>query len=404
MQQLVKNQTVNLSSAPASPLTGDTYYDTHFGAMRIFNGTVWVSLCPVLPITNEYRLSLESGVPISQSDQTAKSTLYWMPYLGNQISLYDLTSGEWFLVKTVFGNALSLSGLTADKNYDVFVFTSTATPSSTNTGTDVLTFGSATGWGTGSQVLATTTGGGLTAGTPYYYRAVTSTTGTLHTTLAGAIANTGIKDLTASITSSLVGLSLELSAAWTNDTTRSDALTLTDGVYTKLSNSSRRWVGTIRSTGTTTTEDSEARRFVYNYQNRVPRKLKKLETTASWTYNSTTWRELNAATNRVSWIDGSGEIPVDLQAQAMFGISTANTHYILGIGYDSTTTSDAELGAQCGGLASLQAVASARLLRANAFGYHYAAAVERCSSAGGNVTIYSNDTRYRTGILGTILN
>lgn len=71
-----------------------------------------------------------------------------------------------------------------------------------------------------------------------------------------------------------VNISLELSAAWTNDTTRADALTRVNGVWVKSSDNTRRYVGTIRASGSGTTEDSAANRFVYNYYNPVPRRLR----------------------------------------------------------------------------------------------------------------------------------
>lgn len=404
MEQLVKNRTVNLTSAPSSPQAGDTYYDSFLGALRVYNGSIWLTLRPLLPSTNEFRLTLEQGVPVSMSDQTAKATVYCCPLLAKNAGNILMLSDGANVVETIGGEfAMVLPTMTNDRPHDVFAFRSVLTPSSTNTSTDILTFGSAHGWATGTRVVPTTTGGGLTGGTVYFFNAASSTTGSLHGTLANAIAGTSKTDLTASITSSLTGVGLEV-LAWTNSTTRATAIVGFLGFRTKSGDETRRLMGTLHSSSTTTTEDSEANRLLWNADNRVLRKMKKVETTGSWTYNSTTWREVNGATNRVSWIDGLGESPIDLHASAMFAISTANTHYVIGIGYDSTTTSDAELGAQCGGLASLQAIASARLLKNNPLGYHYAAAVERCGSAGGNVTIFSNDTRYRTGILGTILN
>ena len=43
--------------------------------------------------TCEGRLTLESGVPVSTTNQTAKTTVYFTPYIGTNISLYD--SGDW---------------------------------------------------------------------------------------------------------------------------------------------------------------------------------------------------------------------------------------------------------------------------------------------------------------------
>jgi hypothetical protein len=102
---------------------------------------------------------------------------------------------------------------------------SAAIPSSTDTGTEVLTFGSATGWTTGSDVQVSDTGGGLTAGTTYWYRALTSTTGSLHTTQAGSVAGTGTVNLTASITATLTV---------TNRVTQGDGIEFADCVDVKV--------------------------------------------------------------------------------------------------------------------------------------------------------------------------
>jgi len=65
------------------------------------------------------RLTLESNVPVSYSDQTAKTTIYYTPYMGNKLSLYNTTTGLW-TVHEFAQLSHSLSGETADKNYDIF--------------------------------------------------------------------------------------------------------------------------------------------------------------------------------------------------------------------------------------------------------------------------------------------
>ena len=70
------------------------------------------------PVCNG-RISLENGTPISTSDQTAKTSVYFSPYMGNKISLYNTTTTLWTVHE--FGNlSHSLSGETANKNWDVF--------------------------------------------------------------------------------------------------------------------------------------------------------------------------------------------------------------------------------------------------------------------------------------------
>lgn len=84
-----------------------------------------------------------------------------------------------------------------------------ATPSSTNAGTDVLTFAAPHGYYTGMPFVAETAGGGLNSHTgsaytqTYFAQVLSSTTIAVHLSRADAIANTGRVDLTASITSVL---------------------------------------------------------------------------------------------------------------------------------------------------------------------------------------------------------
>lgn len=72
--------------------------------------------------TFEGRLTLSTGVPVTTSDVTAATTLYLTPYNGNKISLYD-GSSAWSL-HDLTEISLSISGLTADTNYDIFVYDS----------------------------------------------------------------------------------------------------------------------------------------------------------------------------------------------------------------------------------------------------------------------------------------
>lgn len=67
------------------------------------------------------RLTLESGVPVSTADQTAKTTIYYTPYVHDTIPLWD--GARW--VPTTFAEtSLALGTLTSDKNYDVFGYLS----------------------------------------------------------------------------------------------------------------------------------------------------------------------------------------------------------------------------------------------------------------------------------------
>lgn len=69
------------------------------------------------------RLTLESGVPVSSTDQDAKGTLYFTPYQGNHLGVYD---GTRWLLKTFSEVSLSLT-LTNGGVYDVFIDDDAAT-------------------------------------------------------------------------------------------------------------------------------------------------------------------------------------------------------------------------------------------------------------------------------------
>lgn len=67
------------------------------------------------------RLTLESGVPVSTTDQTAKTSVYYTPFVHNIVPLWD--GVNWKPV--VFAETtLALGTLTSAKNYDVFGYLS----------------------------------------------------------------------------------------------------------------------------------------------------------------------------------------------------------------------------------------------------------------------------------------
>ncbi len=217
------------------------------------------------------RLTTETGVPISTSNRTSQSTLYFTPFNGNKVALYDGTRWAFY---TFTERSLSLSGLTSGKNYDVFLYD--------NSGT----------------------------------------------------------------------LTLELSAAWTDDSTRADALTTQDGIYVKSGSTTRRWIGTIRTTSTTATEDSENNRYVWNLYNQVDR-ICKGQNTTSHTYTTGALREINAGTGttRANVVAGLAGIAI---TAGFFGYMTRASGGSAGgaaLGLNSTTASSfftqLLLGASC---------------------------------------------------------
>lgn len=71
------------------------------------------------------RLTLTTATPVTTSDVTAATTVYWAPYKGGKISLYD-GSANW---KTYTCTEKSIAvPATTDTMYDVFMYDNSGTP------------------------------------------------------------------------------------------------------------------------------------------------------------------------------------------------------------------------------------------------------------------------------------
>jgi hypothetical protein len=126
---------------------------------------------------------------------------------------------------------------------------------------------------------------------------------------------------------------------WTNDTTRGTALTTQNGVLVKNGDATRRYLGTFYTTSTTQTEDSLAKRFLWNYYHRGRRPMRVLESTNSWNYSTATIRQANAATgNQLDLVIGYSEDTVFAKVLASASDSGAAGNLpTVGVGLDSTT-------------------------------------------------------------------
>jgi hypothetical protein len=135
---------------------------------------------------------------------------------------------------------------------------------------------------------------------------------------------------------------LEL-VAWTNDTTRATALALQDGVLVQTSDPDSRYVGTIYTTSTTETEDSAAKRFVWNLHNQEARRMFVRDTTDSWTYTTNTWRQANAgAANQLDYVTGIASTLLEATVISIANASTSQ-NIAVGVGVDSTTADSSDI-------------------------------------------------------------
>lgn len=160
---------------------------------------------------------------------------------------------------------------------------------------------------------------------------------------------------------------------WTNDTTRATALTRQDGVLVKTGDATRLYLGTFYTTGTTTTADSAEKRFVWNYYNRVRKRVYKTDTTATWSYTTATVRQANgSSSNQIEVVVGYQEDNINMFVSARMASGTANTITHVGIGVDSTTAfnSSCVTEACSSQVANINTNARASLVLSLSVGYH----------------------------------
>lgn len=201
---------------PAAAKTGRFYYSTDTNALNFDTGSTWETYdlssatAPVDPSIVQGRLTLTTGVPVTTADVTGATSIYFTPYRGNQIALYN---GSAWIVDTFTVITIALGTLgDATKPYDLFAYDN-----------------------------------------------------------SGSVA-------------------FDSPLVWTSTTARATGLVLQNGVLVKNGDATRRYIGTFFPTATTTTEDSLAKRYLWNYYNRVPRFASVFEATASWSYGTATWR------------------------------------------------------------------------------------------------------------------
>lgn len=280
--------TVNTND-PWSASDHNTYVKDNFAYFKALTDKL-VGVC----ITPQFRLSLTTGDPIGTN--TSGGTLYYVPYNGNAIQLYDGASWQVFASAEL---SLALS-VTAEKNYDVFVDYNGGNPT------------------------------------------------------------------------------LRLSSAWTNDTTRADALAYQNGRLVKSGTPAYLFVGTIRASASNTTADSVTQRFVWNMYNRLFRRVMVLNSTAH-TYNGAMRLWNNSSTNNlVAFVIGEAQ---DVQMSfSMAGKTASNGTYMLVKMYVDDADGGLNTAEQTQSYLAQYIQFGAPFIRALSAGYHYAQIKEQSNN------------------------
>lgn len=251
----------------------------------------------------EGRLTLTSQTPVTSVDVTAATTVFFAPYKGNRISLYD-GSAKWKLYN--------------------FSQLSIAVPATTNTMYDLWCFD-----------------------------------------------NSGVPTLEA--------------LAWSSDTARATALTTQDGVDVKTGATTRRYLGSFRTTGSSgQTEDSVLKRYVWNNYNRVVKSISVVDATDTWQYTLNAWRLTNSpAANQLDVVIGKSEDIVRIRAIHNVQSSGIGTRVNTSIGLDSYITSAATVvGSVETPVANITNTLVSEYVGYPGVGRHFLAWLERSVAAG----------------------
>jgi hypothetical protein len=166
---------------------------------------------------------------------------------------------------------------------------------------------------------------------------------------------------------------------WASDTARATALALSNGVLVKNGDTTRMYLGTGRTTTASgQTEDSLVNRLLWNYYNRVSRRLLYYDGTTH-TYNGATYRQWNnSAAAQVALVTGYVEDAINISVGSDMQSNTAGTYMVVATGLDSTTTPDTDVeriqhSTPANNCDFAFGCSGAKLL---ALGYHYLALIE----------------------------
>jgi hypothetical protein len=280
------------------------------------------------------RLTLQSDTPVMTSDESNVTSVYYTPYIGDQIPIYSGTSfaNNTFSQLTM---TLNTSNQLSGDVYDLFVFLHSS----------VVTIGAGPAW-------SSTTSRGTGAGTT---------------------------QLT------------QLDGLWVN----ANSITLTNGStsYSSITADEATYVGSIYMTanGETSMQVRPAAAAggvanvlgVWNAYNRVKVTAYNRDDTSNWSYSTASWRAAdNSTSNKISFLDGLQQSLVTGNYSVLVTTAPDTVGGYIGLNIDSsTTTPDIAAGASsaAGQTSSSQSAVTETFYPV--LGLHYIQAVEYASGS-----------------------
>lgn len=238
----------------------------------------------VAPVAPTGRLTLSTGTPVMTSDVPSATTIYYTPYAGARVPIYD---GTQFipLVFSQLSASTTAANQVANGIYDLFVFS--------NSGTVTLAFGPA--W---SSATARSASLQQVQGLWTNQSAITLTSSA--SSYTGILANRATYVGTVAITATAGQMAMQFKP-------------------TPASGGNNTWLG------------------VWNAYNRVTVRARSAESASFWDYASATLRPVNNSTsNRINWVDGLQQSRILAEFNQNPGLIDAGSYGA--VAWDSTST------------------------------------------------------------------
>lgn len=267
---------------------------------------------------NHGRLTLESGVPVSITDQADKSRVYFTPWtkLGNLIGLDD-------------GNGTMQRYTLTEIYLDLDLSKYATVTSGDNVLRDISTSGimvgmSASGTGIAAGSVVTAVGDGTVT---LDLNATGSGTAVSITFQVPAGKGVDIFCVRGSSANELRGV------LWSGANARVTSLAISNGLQSLTGESTYRYIGSVYCESAGLTQDIQRKRHVYNYQNQVRRKVAIDTLPTGWSVGDIrTWRNIgNAASYRIEIFSGMVETELLVESNLYYQATAVNAAAGIGL-------------------------------------------------------------------------
>lgn len=277
------------------------------------------------------RLTLTSNTPIT-GNVTAATTIYFTPFGGNRVALYD-TVANWYTFP--FSEISVAVPSTVYRLFDIFVYDGGATLEAVNWNQSTAAITNATN---AAPIVITSNGHGLSNADMVAIAGVGG-----NTAANGIWSINNVAANTFELEGSTGNGAYTAGGTWYKlNETRATNIILQNGRYVKSGETNKLYLGTGMTTGTSgqteVTFTTPSNVLLWNYYNRILKPIIVSDTT-SHTYTSATlrvYRNINA--NKIGYVSGVAEhgTPVNLMAEHNFDAGDGAVTTSLGVNRTGT--------------------------------------------------------------------